>query len=229
MRFIKLSDAVERTYDSCLPDPFELFHINPTVRNGSEYGLPELVIDDATEESSWLRTQFPFKDDPDRLSEMVQFELFDDTYGGGEVIAAYGAGLTNAIDYLFRTGWVVKKLYTYAHRKEYNSLNTQRPLNDGRAYRYGVSSTLPEFSSTRWRTDHYGHFRDMLEPRQHAATFDGVKPVKIRFVSGSTIVNDPTDTHTQNLSTFATSSMPFFDDSIARNRDDNPDETLLSI
>jgi hypothetical protein len=68
----------------------------------------------------------------------------------------------------------------------------------------------------------------MLEPRQHSATFDGIKPVKIRFVSGSTNV-DPMLTYSQNLSTFATSSMPFFDDDIARNRPDNPDESLVDV
>jgi hypothetical protein len=95
--------------------------------------------------------------------------------------------------------------------------------------KYGISRVTAEFSSSKWRVDHYGYLRDMLEPRQHSATFDGVKPVKIRFTSGSAVILDPSTTHAQNLSTFATSSMPFFDDGIARNRDDNPDETLLSV
>lgn len=114
-------------------------------------------------------------------------------------------------------------------RDDYNSPDLEkRPLKNG-TYRYGISNINPEFSAARWRYDRYGQHRDMLEPRLLAARFDGFNPVKARFMSGSKVLPDPTETHTQNISTFATSSMPYFDDGIARNRDDNPDETLLNV
>jgi hypothetical protein len=117
------------------------------------------------------------------------------------------------------------------HRSVTNNYNTiglkNRPLRGG-TFRYGISNIEPEYSAACWRADHYGHLRDMLELRQQTATFDGVKPVKIRFVSGSTNVG-PMLTYSQNLSTFATSSMPYFDDDISRNRPDNPDESLVDV
>ena len=58
-------------------------------------------------------------------------------------------------------------------------------------------------------------------------TSDGKPPVKVHFVSGSTYNADPNNTHAQNISTFATSSIPWIDDGLFRNREDNPDETLL--
>ena len=117
-----------------------------------------------------------------------------------------------------------------AHRMENQTSAgaSQRPFNSG-TFRYGISNIDPEFTSTRWRYDRYGQFRDMLEPRLLVARFDGFNPIKIKFVSGSSIIADPTATHSQNLSVFATSSMPYFDDDVARNRSDNPDVTLLVI
>jgi hypothetical protein len=127
---------------------------------------------------------------------------------------------------VFRVGWRGKYLNTnYAHRHISNASSgkSERPLSKGRAFRYGISNTKPQFTSTRWKTDHYGFFRDMLEQRYDITLFDGIPPIKIRFISGSQIINNPTLTRSQNLSNFATSSLPYFDDGIARNRSDNPD------
>ena len=95
------------------------------------------------------------------------------------------------------------------------------------AFRYGISNIDPEFSSARWNASSFGQPRDMLEPRLGVTTSDGASPVKIHFVSGTTYNADPNNTHAQNLSTFATSSIPWIDDGLFRNREDNPDETLL--
>lgn len=97
------------------------------------------------------------------------------------------------------------------------------------ALRYGISNVNPEFATTAWNPTHFGYARDMIEPRRLTAAADGTAPIKIRFMSGSALILDATNTHAQNLDTAATSSLPFFDDGIARNRDDNPDETLLSV
>jgi hypothetical protein len=97
------------------------------------------------------------------------------------------------------------------------------------AFRYGISNTDLEFSSTRWSATSFGQQRDMLEPRLGITVADGAPPIKIRFASGSAIGVDPNNTHTQNLSTFATSSIPWIDDGLFYNREDNPDETLLIV
>lgn len=110
------------------------------------------------------------------------------------------------------------------HRAGRNTLGIEKSV----AFRYGISNVEPEVNASVWNHKHFGHVRDMFEPRKLFATSEGFRPVKVRFTSGSQLLLDPTDTHTQNLSTFATSSMPYFDDGVARNRNDNPDETLLS-
>jgi hypothetical protein len=69
----------------------------------------------------------------------------------------------------------------------------------------------------------------MLEPRLGVTTSDGTSPVKVHFVSGAVYNVNPNNTHTQNLSTFATSSIPWIDDGLFYNREDNPDETLLIV
>lgn len=97
------------------------------------------------------------------------------------------------------------------------------------ANRYGISNTASEFSSARWNATSYGHPRDMLEQRLGITTSDGTPPVKVHFVSGTTYNVDPNNTHTQNISLFATSSIPWIDDGLFRNREDNPDETLLIV
>lgn len=111
------------------------------------------------------------------------------------------------------------------HRVGEDSLGIQKAS----ALRYGISSISPEFTSVAWNPNHYGHFRDLMESRKLTSIADGFKPVKVRFMSGSSIIYDPFSTHSQNLDTAVTSSLPFFDDGIARNRDDNPDETLLTV
>ena len=106
---------------------------------------------------------------------------------------------------------------------------TNSIMNKAPANRYGISNIAPEFSSARWNATSFGQPRDMLEPRLGATTSDGTPPVKIHFVSGSTYNADPNNTHAQNISLFATSSIPWIDDGLFRNREDNPDETLLIV
>lgn len=111
------------------------------------------------------------------------------------------------------------------HRVGRNTLGIEKSA----AFRYGISNVEPEFSSVILNPNHHGYVRDIFEPRRLTATADGFKPVKVRFMSGSAIIVDPANTHSQNLDTAVTSSLPFFDDGITRNRDDNPDEVLLSV
>jgi hypothetical protein len=107
------------------------------------------------------------------------------------------------------------------HRQGSNVLGIAR----SQALRYGISNINSEFTSVRLRSDRFGHQRDLLEPRRSSATAGGAPPIRISFSgSGGT---EAADTHSQNLSAFATSSMPYFDDGVARNRGDNPDVDFL--
>ena len=252
-RFVKTLDISERSFDSCLPS-YETFlsgtngvSVSITSSFGyfstpdAEYinftGPPSTLVESG---SSFYRNQFPFVSNPARLIEgtahvwsgsfpiatdLNSFRTYQDFLSTGLYLPAAPS------DLIFRVGYdfsVAVGPYGVAlkHRKALSS-NSSLNVSFG-PFRYGISSTKPEFSSCRWRSDHYGHLRDMLEPRQLVARYDGFKTVRIRFVSGSTAV-DPMLTYSQNLSTFATSSMPYFDDSVARNRPDNPDETLVEV
>ena len=105
------------------------------------------------------------------------------------------------------------------HRAEFGLLSYDGPLRRG-TYRYGISNIAQESTTSVFNSSHFGHTRDTLEQRKDT-TFVGVNPpVACSFFSGSQRV-DPTATNSQNLSNFATSSLPYFDDGVARNRDDD--------
>lgn len=103
---------------------------------------------------------------------------------------------------------------------------------------YGLADGRNKFSNTIARRDRVGQFRDVFQ--QSTNTCYNVdtaveRPIQIRFMSrpdrsgtGRLPVADPTQTHSQNLSNFATSSLPYFDGDV-RDRTDNPDITLTSV
>ena len=99
-------------------------------------------------------------------------------------------------------------------------------------WKYGLINAVPYKSSCVYRRDTYGQFRDMLEQRPYARYFQPsdygqdevvseypdnieastVYPIEIEFKSrGGLIKVDPVQTNSQNLSQFATSSVPYFD------------------
>jgi hypothetical protein len=110
------------------------------------------------------------------------------------------------------------------HRQGRNILGISRAP----ALRYGISNVNPEFSSVQILPFHFGHARDMLEQRKDTASVALKAPVSCKFISGSALMN-PSNTFSQNLSKFATSSLPYFDDGIARNRSDNPDDEFILV
>ena len=88
-------------------------------------------------------------------------------------------------------------------------------------FKYGLINANPQKSRAIFRADRFGQFRDMLEQRPWSRFFseaDGSGPsevpVRVRFVQRKNKelpVDDPEDTNAQNLSVFATSSLPYFD------------------
>ena len=237
-RFMKLSDRRERTYDSCLPSYADFLSGSSAAvtRGFSLAGYKDdnaeqvnFGVNNAIESLSFLPNQFPFEKNPNRnitTSGIVRATTFLYSSDNPDLGNTLGTQ-TAAVDHIFRVGYSIHQtLYgvSFTHRNTSTSVVERK----NGPFRYGISNVKPEFSSSRWRSDRYGQLRDTLEQRQLVATFDGLKPVKISFVSGSTKV-DSMLTHTQNLSTFATSSMPYFDDGVARNRPDNPDESLVEV
>lgn len=107
-----------------------------------------------------------------------------------------------------------------------------------RGWKYGVFSGLASYSKAYFRQGRYGQPRDMLEQRLNTKFLNeednenvnqGVTTavVNIRFVDSAGRLTNPENTWSQNLSTEATSSVPYFDGEI-RNRPDINLSTLNS-
>ena len=239
-RFVKMIDQSERAYDSCLPDIFT-FVDQPNIGvTGSAVYIGQGIFNDSVNEYfKFLPNQFPFATNPKRNIEGDEISYLEsDTTEASDLIEAYPTiqnGLARIKDLVFRVKWKIEKrsvayLGIMAHRFKNvsNATASERPISSG-TFRYGISNINPEFSSARWSATSYGQPRDLLESRLGITTSNGTPPVKISFISGSTSGIDPNNTHSQNLSTFATSSIPWFDDGLFINREDNPDETLLIV
>jgi len=97
-----------------------------------------------------------------------------------------------------------------------------------RGWKYGVHNALPVDSYAVYRRDRFGQFRDMLEQRPYTRYLVNGLPrlgaVTCRFVEpgGTGVSTEPKRTVCVNISQFATSSLPYFDDQ-ARDRSDDPD------
>ena len=104
-----------------------------------------------------------------------------------------------------------------------------------RGFKYGLAGIEGVHPTVIFRRDQYGQFRDMLEQRLdysvYGAENEVVRPIDIKFVPQDSVLGgttSPDNTHSQNLSNFATASIPYHD-GLARDRSDNPDTSLEPI
>ena len=111
------------------------------------------------------------------------------------------------------------------HRADFGLASYDGPLRRG-TYRYGISNIAQESTLAAFNPTHFGFSRDIFEQRKDTAFSNLRSPISCKFLSGSQRI-DPSLTHAQNISRFATSSLPYFDDGIARNRADDPDDDLV--
>jgi len=92
-----------------------------------------------------------------------------------------------------------------------------------RGFKYGLINAVPTSPNATYRYDTFGQFRDLLEPRLYARFWESGEvsddaPVQIVFMGRDGDVDvRPRTTNSQNLSTFATSSVPYVD-GLARDR-----------
>jgi hypothetical protein len=106
-----------------------------------------------------------------------------------------------------------------------------------RGFKYGLGGIYGLYPTAKFRRDRFGQFRDMLEQRGFFAslvTRDVDYPIEINFYSrpnrdGTGVdATEPSLTHSQNLSKFNTSSLPYFD-GVAVDRDEDPDVSLRDL
>ena len=154
---------------------------------------------------------------PDEATEFVGLIHSAHIWKGRQLAATEIKGLSKA-ELTGVSNGIIK------HRASFGIKSLITSLRAG-AYRYGISNINQELSSVRISSFHFGHVRDTLEQRKDTAFVALKAPVSCKFISGSNLIS-ANFTHAQNISTFATSSLPYFDDGIARNRSDNPDDNL---
>lgn len=105
---------------------------------------------------------------------------------------------------------------------------------------YGYSDSRNKKLSMKFRRDRYGQFRDLLEQSKESSYSEtgllrgASRAVEIKFFSRpgrdgtSGRPTSPELTHSQNLSLFSTSSLPYFDNT-AVDRSDDPEVTLANL
>jgi len=108
-----------------------------------------------------------------------------------------------------------------------------------RGWKYGLYNGLPDFSCAYFRQGRYGQFRDMLEQRIYTAYINDSEnglsnsatdqgPITVKFLDSNENLMNPYDSQSQNLSQYATSSLPYFDLE-QRNRTSDSTMTNLSL
>jgi hypothetical protein len=216
---------------------------------------PSNLINRLSEVGGQFFKQFPYAESPIRLygatarrrdlsGAATYFNgtarlpiAIDDTSKKPSLLSQYS--LPKLKELIFTTRWTLPTTLVFGfpgtavikHRIGEMTTTSSAGIRKG-TYRYGISNIEPEYTSVRWRSNHYGFLRDMLEQRRDTAFFDKQSlepPVKCVFLSGSTVVA-PELTHSQNISMFSTSSIPFFDEMGKTTfRSDDPDESLVEI
>jgi hypothetical protein len=148
------------------------------------------------------------------------------TYAGFKISG--GRSWTKALMYFFGIG-DNQVGHPLLNAYDQNTIWEGDPSGMVRGFKYGLRNMFPQNSKATFRRDHYGQFRDMLEQREFTRCHNGRHTLKsaviCRFFDEDGEVLIPEDTFSQNLSIFATSSLPYFD-GIFRNRNDDPDDTF---
>lgn len=114
-----------------------------------------------------------------------------------------------------------------------NAMSPNIRLERPTGFKYGIKSVDPHFSKNIFRYDKYGQYADMLEQGKESRFFLGQGAITqgaldIKFVADDDendqfIILDEDEItsntfESSNLSIYATSSLPFFDDTVTRNR-----------
>lgn len=100
-----------------------------------------------------------------------------------------------------------------------------------RGFKYGLKNTTAIKTKAIFRYNRYGQFRDMLEQRKDTKIYNEdigaptSAPIRVRFISNGQIIPGEL-TFSNNLSTEATSSLPYFDGE-GRSRGALPDTDIV--
>ena len=132
--------------------------------------------------------------------------------------------------FLFGFGSNAQNTFAIAQASDgFHGTRFERP----RGYKYGILNVLPQFTKNIYRGDKFGQRADMLEQAQDSrflvgSSFTSEGPLRIRFVADDDeddqyIILDEDEIientfESSNVSIYATSSLPFFDEDTPKNR-----------
>ena len=145
-------------------------------------------------------------------------------YDGSGYLSSTG-GTTNGFT------WNRKSLNTYAIPSSQQAFSMR--LDHPEGVKYGLKNYVWSYTNAVFRPDRYGQLRDMLEQRRYTKFFNtgddetprgtGDAAVSCIFVDADgNPIDDASKTSCQNISTFMTSSIPYFEGEAQRTPTTNP-------
>jgi hypothetical protein len=154
-----------RLYDTLMPS-YESYleNLEPVKISAEGSGIPVYSLNPDGTEKLAFRGKYPYEGDLgiERKSN-EKAGLFSADIG-----TPYNVYDINQV--LFTRGWTrdAVELDWSVNTFRYSEYDTLR----SRANRHGIAGTIPLYESVYFRTDHYGHMRDMLEQRPYTTTFN---------------------------------------------------------
>ncbi|MHA2039224.1 MAG: hypothetical protein ACW98X_22590, partial [Promethearchaeota archaeon] len=214
-----------RIFDTVLPNFREFIsNLNPDDVDVESSVIPSYALSLGTGSFDIARsTRWVY--DQERGNNRIVDESFTVFSGGAQVgtgpWTAQSPSFFDGIQMFYTRGWdrftVELGGFGFPERRhrEYDYLRT-------RANRYGLAGFIPLYENAYFRTDHFGHMRDMLEQRPYTTTFNENStiendrvgkiqgPVFVRFIdSDGNYTTTPISSSNTNQE--CTSSIPFFD------------------
>jgi len=258
LKGVRLNDVTERYYDSLMPALSAYFsekEVGGTVFKTNQSGYTDLPFnayffsgamegEDPGSLTYWNATRalpFPYASNPLRVVKD----------NAGLIVSASADSLSYEaiLDYdqvkeaLFQVGLQSRKftVQTQNSRTPAGTGNEQvisdKKFAGAIAFRYGIANIAAMNSSAVFRYDKFGQFRDLLEQRPTTRFYDSSDSattvleaaVEIKFVNSDYDLIEPIDTISQNLSPYATSSLPYFDGMAVDRNDDPYKQTTIVI
>lgn len=145
-------------------------------------------------------------------------------YSEGSSYSPLGMGIPEFIKVFYGFGdGISTDCNQYVIPRGYTAGTTFFAGADIRGWRHGLYSAFPSSPKAVFKRNSYGQFRDMLEQRIDTRFYDSTgllqAAVKVKFVNSDGSSTLPEYTFSSNLSTEATSSLPYFDGKV-RNREE---------